>query len=228
MRDMITIDEIRLNNLRLLVKEYGSQKALSDALDKAYAQINQWINQSINWKTGKPRTISSRMCREIETKLNKPTGWMDVDHGLGNVTEVREADFNRVPLISWLQATNWRKLVDTFKLEDAEDWPPCPVSHSRSTFALKVQGMSMHNPAGRPSFSEGDIIFIDPDVTPQHRFLVVVSIAGEKEAVFRQLVIEGDKQYLFALNPIWPDRMMPVDETVTIIGTAIAKQETLI
>jgi len=225
---MKTIEEIRTENLKNLVKEFPTLQAFADAIDKPHSQVGQWIHRYTDARTGKPRTIGSRMCREVEIKLGKPTGWMDVDHGLGNVTEILEADFNRVPLISWLQATVWRTLVETFKPEDAIDWPPCPVPHSRSTFALKIQGMSMHNPAGRPSFSEGDIIFIDPDVSPQHKNLVLASVAGEKEAIFRQLVVEGGKQYLFALNPIWPERMLPVDETITIIGTAIVKQEALI
>lgn len=222
---MITIEEIRLNNLRLLVKEYGTQKALAEVLNKAYAQINQWMNRSTNSKTGKPRSISSRMCREIEEKLEKPMGWMDIDHGLGNVTEIKQADFNRVPLISWSLSKNWRDMLETFKAEEALDWPPCPVPHSRATFALRIQGTSMHNPAGRPDFSEGDIIFIDPEVPPQHRRFVLVNIVGEKESVFRQLIVEGGKSYLFALNPIWPERMVPVDETMTIIGVLIVKHE---
>lgn len=77
---MTTIDQIYRDNLRLLVKEIGTQEALAEAIDKAPAQLSQWINGSKDSKTGKPRALSRATARDIENKLGKPEGWMDQPH----------------------------------------------------------------------------------------------------------------------------------------------------
>ena len=74
---MKTIEETYRARLRLLIAEYGSQAALARAIDKAPAQISQWVNGSPSSITGPPRSLKSETAREIEEKLNKPKGWFD-------------------------------------------------------------------------------------------------------------------------------------------------------
>lgn len=68
---MQTIEEIRVENLRRLVREYGSQAALARALGKHPNQVNQWTGK------GSDRAMHSNSAREIEELLKKPRGWMD-------------------------------------------------------------------------------------------------------------------------------------------------------
>jgi hypothetical protein len=77
-----TIDQIYRDNLRLLVKEAGSQEALSTIIEKSAAQISQWLNASKDSKTKKPRSMSRATAREIERRCQKPEGWMDQPHEL--------------------------------------------------------------------------------------------------------------------------------------------------
>lgn len=74
---METVEDIRRMNLRHLVGEMGSVRAVADALGKSSAQISQWLNASPDSKTGKPRNISAVSARDIEEKLGKPRGWFD-------------------------------------------------------------------------------------------------------------------------------------------------------
>lgn len=75
-----TIDQIYRDNLRLLIEEVGTQEALSEKTGKSAAQISQWLNASKDSKTGKPRSMSRSMAREIERLCSKPEGWMDRAH----------------------------------------------------------------------------------------------------------------------------------------------------
>ncbi|KVF08968.1 hypothetical protein WJ04_09050 [Burkholderia vietnamiensis] len=128
-----------------------------------------------------------------------------------------------VPLISWVQAGQWAELSKDFEECDAQEWLPCPVAHSDETFCLRVRGQSMHNPGGTPSFSEGDIIFVDPQRSPDHRKCVIVMLHNEREATFKQLIIEGDKKLLHPLNPSWPEQWIYINGNATIMGTVIGK-----
>ena len=128
-----------------------------------------------------------------------------------------------VPLISWVQAGQWAEISKDFEECDAQEWLPCPVAHSDETFCLRVRGQSMHNPGGTPSFSEGDIIFVDPQRSPDHRKCVIVVLHNEREATFKQLIIEGDKKLLHPLNPSWPEQWIYINGNATIMGTVIGK-----
>ena len=74
---MDPIEVTRRHRLALLIEEAGSQAALADKTGKAPAQISQWIRALPDSKTGKPRSMSKEVAREIESRLGKPAGWMD-------------------------------------------------------------------------------------------------------------------------------------------------------
>ena len=82
---------------------------------------------------------------------------------------------------------------------DAEAHLPCPVRCSAGTFVLRVRGESME-----PRFRDGDLIFVDSAVLPDHRRLVVARGEDTHEATVKQLIVEGERKYLKALNPDWP------------------------
>ncbi len=131
----------------------------------------------------------------------------------------------RIPLISWVAAGNWCQVSDPYPIDGAEDWLACPVKHGSHTYALRVRGDSMYNPGTRPSFEDGDIIFVDPDRTAVHRSLVIVRLDDENEATFKRLLVDGEKKMLEALNAAWPDRIFPVKSNATICGVVIARIE---
>ena len=138
---------------------------------------------------------------------------------------IEPAPYNgRLPLISWVQAGMWCETIDNFQPGDAEEWIPCPFRHGPHAYILKVVGKSMYDPGGEKSFNDGEFIAVDPDKEAINKSLVVVRKNDENTATFKQLIIEsnGDK-YLVALNPSWPNRIIPVDGDATICGVVIGK-----
>lgn len=130
-----------------------------------------------------------------------------------------------VPLISWVQAGVWCEMQEPYELADVEAWLPCAVSHSSATFALRVRGLSMFNPHERRSFRDGDIIFVDPAKDFENGSLVIAKLADSKEATFKQLVLEGDRQFLKPLNPSWPDPIIELPDDALICGVVVSKVE---
>lgn len=139
-----------------------------------------------------------------------------------NVEDARTVGL--LPLISDVQAGNWSDIVDNFQPGDAEDWVPCPFKHGANAFILRVAGYSMHNPGGDKSYAPGDFIAVDPQIEPQNRRMVVAKIDHEERATFKQLIIEPDGTHmLMALNPAWPQRIMPMPPGSRIVGVVIGK-----
>ena len=124
------------------------------------------------------------------------------------------------PLISWAQAGTWSGIVNDFDVRQAKDLFPCPVRCSQRTFILCVKGASME-----PRFLNGDLVFVDPDAVADSGKYVIVQLEDADEATFRQLIIEGGRTYLKALNPDWPDRIIEINENARICGVVLFKGE---
>ena len=57
------------------------------------------------------------------------------------------------------------------------------------------------------------------------RRYVVVRLEDSQETTFKQLGIEEGHQYLKALNPDWPNRIIEVNSNATICGVVVFKGE---
>lgn len=130
----------------------------------------------------------------------------------------------KLPLISWVQAGNWTEIINNFQPGDAEDWIPCPFSHSKSAFILRVVGLSMYNPGGDKSYAPGEYIAVDPEGELLPRKMVVARLDHEEKATFKQLLIDPEgTMMLQALNPNHVPRVMEMPPDSRIVGTVIGK-----
>ncbi len=125
-----------------------------------------------------------------------------------NVESVALKPQGAYPVISWVQAGDWNDISLT-NLHEADRYP-CPVKCSEETFILKVVGKSMN-----PVFTEGELIFVDPEIQASNGKYVIARLEDENQATFKQIIIEDGLKYLQAINPNWP--------TPIIQSTAIAR-----
>lgn len=128
----------------------------------------------------------------------------------------------RVPLISMVQAGNFCEAIDLFQPGDAEEWIACPANHSDQSYALRVQGESM-----LPRFTEGEIIIVDPNVSPDSGKFVIARRNSDQKTTFKQLMKDDGDFYLKALNPEWSDRYIRMTEEWHVCGVVICKIDML-
>lgn len=218
---------------KILVEMAGSVTNLAKIAGISPPSISDWVN-------GKTKSIKGSPAARIARHFNINPLWVSDGVGLMRSTminhEIQPEPPNtspgpdlagRVPLISWVRAGAWSEIIDNLAPGDAEEWLPCPVAHGRHTFALVVRGESMHNPHGRPSFQDGDLIFVDPEREARHGSLVVVRLDDQGEATFKRLIVEGERSFLKALNPAWPEPMLEINGNATVCGVVIFKGEVL-
>ncbi len=219
------INQIRLNNLELLISEAGSAAKLARTAGTNSSYLSQVRNQ-LPTKKGTPRAIGDDLAIKLEDAMNKPQGWMDNSHD--STTYIRQEHNahlgpelkSPLPLISWVQAGEWQEVSESFVPQYGDEMFQCPAKCSPESFVLRVRGTSME-----PKFHEGDLIFVDPNAPAEHGKYVVVRIDSSNEATFKQLIIEEGSQYLKALNPDWPNRIIEIDEDASICGVIVFKGE---
>lgn len=125
-----------------------------------------------------------------------------------------------VPVIHWSLAASWEKLIQTgYSAPSGDQVVTATSTVGPNAFALIVQGDSMANPSGTPSFPEGTTIICDPDEPAKNGSYVICAIS-EVEITFKKLVIDGGKRFLQPINPRYP--MLEIDDSVKI--TAVVKE----
>lgn len=133
-----------------------------------------------------------------------------------NVTDGPEIR-TEVPLISWAQAGDWQDTHDPYTPGDADEWIPNATRGGPNTYALRVQGESM-----APEFSEGEILFVDPDRSPHHRDYVIVRLTESDRTTFKQYIEDETGQgFLRAVNTNWDPVTIPAGERAVIKGVVI-------
>lgn len=213
----------RVEQLQKLIDEKfnSSQSELARVLGKSPAQVHQWIKGH--------RNIGDGVARHIETTLKLPIGWLDGRINLAYAT-VKSVNHNLaappmegyVPVLTWEMMAKGMRSTSPETLSQVQEWLPCPRAHGPDTFALPVKGDSMVNGSARPSFYDGDVIFIDPSLEVRHHALVVVQPMPNAAAMFRRLVIDGDQHMAEALNPAWPERISRLPANYVVHGVVIA------
>ncbi|MBF0369289.1 MAG: helix-turn-helix domain-containing protein [Magnetococcales bacterium] len=120
----------------------------------------------------------------------------------------------RLPLLSWIEASSQGAPQD--QVGDERTWVSLGQDVNQKAFALQVSGDSMAT-----EFTDGDIIVVDPDARAENNHFVVARLIGEDKATFKQLIIDGGRQYLKPLNSRYP--IIEIDNRATICGVVVCK-----
>lgn len=115
---MKDIDEIRRDNIRLIEHECGGPAAAANRIGMSHTQFTNLRNGAKDSKTGKPRGMRKDTARRIEEALNKPPGWLDIDHSQSTTTELNQLNKSGVHEIAkrYLSAPKARQEVIEFLL----------------------------------------------------------------------------------------------------------------
>jgi phage repressor protein C with HTH and peptisase S24 domain len=127
----------------------------------------------------------------------------------------------KVPLLKWHQIHQMVVRKDPPRVVHAEAMLETDVPGKR-TFAVRVKDNSM-----QPLFSEGEIVFVNPDLPgePDH-YVVVESKDGSPEgALIRQVKEIGGQLLLHALNRRYED--LPVMNQQRLLGRVVRLRKNL-
>ncbi|KOP51102.1 peptidase S24 [Pseudomonas coronafaciens pv. porri] len=206
------IANTRLQNLKRVLSEKKLRLTdLADRLGKAPAQVSAFAGKNPT------KGIGDQIAREIEKALDLHNGYLDLAYGIGEFSNATLLGHTgrKLPVIGSIAAGAWCETNSAVDPIAAEEWIDAPGPVGPKAFILRVEGVSME-----PKFTEGDKVVIDPslDALPGH--FVVAKRSSDNAATLKQLRQEGNEQYLYALNPDWPNRIIKMSEEWTICGRA--------
>lgn len=230
---MDPIEITRRRRLAILVEEAGSQASLSEKTGKAPAQISQWIRALPDSKTGKPRSMSKEIARELEQKCGKPSGWMD--QPLLNTMEAdgtpAPIDLENNPEYPTIRRVKFKLSagVSGFGVEYRGDLGP-PIPFPRAWYERKglkpskLFATTVSNGSMEPGLYDGDTVVVNTD-QEEPKDGCVFAVNYEGEMVVKRLVRDDGKWWLASDNPDksrYPRKVC--HEGVRLIGEIVHKQ----
>ncbi len=124
-----------------------------------------------------------------------------------------------VPVISWVAAGSFGPIETVLRDAEVDEYLPPIKECGKNGYGLVVTGISMS-----PKFEPEDRIYVNPDFQVSDLKtgdLVIVSCAGDNEATFKQLIIEGTTKYLKPLNPKWDEQIIKLTEDCRLVGKVV-------
>lgn len=178
-----------------------------------------------NWIDGKSAPTGENLTN-LANALKVDPNWLmsgkESQARLDNNVDVSQKipfDGRPIPVISWVAAGSFEPIETVLRDAEVDEYLPPIKECGRNGYGLIVTGISMS-----PKFEPEDRIYVNPDfqvIDLKTGDLVIVSCAGDNEATFKQLIIEGATKYLKPLNPKWDEQIIKLTEDCRLVGKVV-------
>lgn len=208
---------MKSERIKELRKKHGlTQQKLGELVGVNKASISQW-------EQGEYAPSGDNLVA-LAKALGVSAHWLATGKGSPESSNVEPAVIpqgNRIPILSYVQAGNWREMCEQATTFDGNvEYVSASVDIGPCGFGLWLRGDSM-----LPLFKEGDLIIVDPDEAPQPGDYVVAK-NGSNEATFKKYRPRGigeNGQEVFELVPLNDDypSMHSDRQHIQIIGVMV-------
>ena len=178
-----------------------------------------------NWIEGKSAPTGENLTN-LANALKVDPNWLmsgkESQVRLDNNVDISQKipfDGRPIPVISWVAAGSFGPIATVLKDAEVDEYLPPIKECGKNGYGLVVTGISMS-----PKFEPEDRIYVNPDFQVSDLKtgdLVIVSCAGDNEATFKQLIIEGATKYLKPLNPKWDEQIIKLTEDCRLVGKVV-------
>jgi SOS-response transcriptional repressor LexA len=184
-----------MNNLAYILRQLMHEQDLTTSELARRTGIGQpVIHRILTSETGDPKVSTlSAIANYFAVSISQLIGDEPLPKTrLPGTHEVSKFGWNKAPLLSWEDAIDWPENKEKFPeleylLTDTEV--------GSNAYALKVKDTTM-----RPLFPENTVLIVDPVLQPEDRDYAIVHIEKQKQAIFRQILFDGQNIYLKPLN----------------------------
>lgn len=201
------------------LKEKGYKPAdLARAAEVSGVAAGKWIHGDSQPKAGKLKLIARFLDVSDDWLLTGREASPRLDNNV-DISQKIPFDGRPVPVISWVAAGSFGPIATVLKDAEVDEYLPPIKECGKNGYGLVVTGISMS-----PKFEPEDRIYVNPDFQVSDLKtgdLVIVSCAGDNEATFKQLIVEGTTKYLKPLNPKWDEQIIKLTEDCRLVGKVV-------
>ncbi len=208
---------MKSERIKELRKKHGlTQQKLGELVGVNKASISQW-------EQGEYAPSGDNLVA-LAKAFGVSAHWLATGKGSPELSNVEPAVIpqgSRVPILSYVQAGNWREVCEQATTFDGNvEYVSASVDIGPCGFGLWLRGNSM-----TPFFNEGDLVIVDPDEQPRPGDYVVAK-NGSEEATFKKYRprgIDENGQEVFELVPLNDDypTMHSERQHIEIIGVMV-------
>lgn len=205
------------DRIQALLDAGFTRTQIANAAKKSQSAVTQWLS-------GDTTSLKSDSAAGIQAVTGFSAVWLATGQGprMANEQPNVAAGPNMggsVPLLSSVQAGNFKEFVDNFSCHPSEaEAIATAVPVHQYTFALRVEGDSME-----PDFKAGMIIIIEPELDPLPNDYIVAK-NGSEETTFKQLVKDGGDWFLKPLNERYPMRLLTPEMRIMGVVRAVERR----
>ncbi|ATM01293.1 LexA family transcriptional repressor [Aeromonas sp. CA23] len=208
---------MKSERIKELRKKQGlTQQKLGDLVGASRASVSQW-------ESGE-HSPSGDYLIALAKAFGVSPHWLSTGKGSPEISNVEPAVIpqgTRIPILSYVQAGNWREMCEQASSFDGNvEYVSVGGDIGPYGFGLWLRGDSM-----LPLFKEGDLIIFDPDESPQPGDFVVAKNGtdGATFKKYRPRGIDENGQEVFELVPLNDDypSMHSDRQHIQIIGVMV-------
>lgn len=196
---------------------------LANYVNVTRANVGLWIN-------GPTKELESSRLFKVAEYLGVNPLWLAGERspmvisnsGLDNNVDLSQKislEGRPVPVISWVAAGSFSGIETVLRDAEVDEHLPPNKDCGKNGYGLVVTGYSM-----APKFYPEDRIYVNPDFQVcdlKTNDLVIVACAGDTEATFKKLIVEGSIKFLEPLNPDWPEKIIKLSDDCKLVGKVV-------
>ncbi len=157
------------------------------------------------------RLVTGKSNRPYQSSLAPIAAFFNitVEELTGEAEPTQHNKADHIPIITWQQLALYFK--ENFTPQDY-----LPYANATDTILC----VTLNDSSMEPAFITGSSLIFNTEITAKDRSYVLAHIQKSNVYLFRQLIINGDMQYLKALNPdltTFPMRELTPDDTLVAV-----------
>lgn len=206
-----------MKNLSQILRALMDEMHLSESELARRTEVGQpVIHRILSGETDNPRVATlSQIANYFSISISQLIGDAPLpENRIPGTHNHYTHSWSQVPLLDWEQAIHWPEHQIQHPFMVATDVPI-----GKQAFALKVKDVTM-----APRFVEGTLLIVDPARTPADRDFAILYVEGQKNAIFKQILKDGNDTYLKPLNPDFQTTLLDPSQH-RIIGTVVQARD---
>ena len=199
--------------LRLRTEKKLTQANIASALGITSSSVTQWEQDSYQPRGKNLIALTKILGCDVNWLLTGQS-FPEPDKQQKEKTKYTLKNKTVFPVVSWNEVIKFHRSLPL--KQPIKAYYPSPIECSEKTFILKITRNNMI-----PTFTEGELIFVDPKVEAIDGKYAIAYFEEEKQATLSKVITKNDKQYIQTIDSNYSTLITPINNNCIVVGTVM-------